>query len=75
MILFSILMTYLCVYGTFKSISVITMMADKEWYEFGEDRACLCVYGLRIDFCPSSLPLGVGGWLRLMIVALPELFY
>ena len=28
------------------------------------------VYFACTDFCPSSLPLGVGGWLRLVIVAL-----
>ena len=30
----------------------------------------LFVYFARVDFCPSSLPLGVGVWLRLVIVAL-----
>ena len=29
----------------------------------------------RVSFCPFSLPLGVGGWLRFVIVALPGLFY
>ena len=28
-----------------------------------------------VGFCHFSLPLGVGGWLRFVIVALPELFY
>ena len=32
------------------------------------DFACVC-------FCPFSLPLGVGGLLRLVIVALPGFFY
>ena len=27
----------------------------------------------RFSFCPFSLPLGVGGWLRLVIVVLPGL--
>ena len=31
----------------------------------------ICLY----IFCPFSLPLGVGGWLRLETVALPGLFY
>ena len=35
----------------------------------------LLVYFARVDFCPVSLPLGVSGWLRLGIVALPGLFY
>ena len=29
----------------------------------------------RVSFCHFSLPLGVGGWLRFVIVALPGLFY
>ena len=29
----------------------------------------------RVSFCPFSLPLGVGGWLRFLIVALPAPFY
>ena len=35
----------------------------------------LFVYFTHIDFCSSFLPLGVGGWLRLVIVALPGIFY
>ena len=27
-----------------------------------------------VSFCPFSFPLGVGGWLRFVIVALPGLF-
>ena len=30
---------------------------------------------VRVSFCHFSLPLGVGGWLRFVIVALPGLFY
>ena len=49
-----------------------------------EERAGLCasvllvhlfVYFACIDFSPFSLTLGVMGWLRLVIVALPGLFY
>ena len=29
----------------------------------------------RVGFCQFSLPFGVGGWLRFVIVALPGLFY
>ena len=28
----------------------------------------------RVSFCPFSLPLGVRGWLRFVIVTLPGLF-
>ena len=46
----------------------------------GEEGAGLCasrafVYFARVSFCPFSLPLSVGGWLRFVIVALPGLFY
>ena len=34
----------------------------------------LFVYFTHVDFCPSSLLLGVGGWLQLVIVTLPVLF-
>ena len=33
---------------------------------------CAFVFA-RVCFCPFSLPLGVGGWLRFVIVALPGL--
>ena len=36
--------------------------------------AHLFVYVAGVDLCPSSLPLGVGGWLQLVIVALPGCF-
>ena len=35
----------------------------------------LCVYFVRVSFYHLSLPLGVVGWLRFVIVALPGLFY
>ena len=35
----------------------------------------LFVYFARVNFCPFSLPLGVRGWLRLLIVVLPVLFF
>ena len=47
----------------------------------GEEGAGLCAFVhlfvcfVRISFCQFSLPLGVGGWLRFVIVALPGLFY
>ena len=34
----------------------------------------LFVYFTRVNLCPFSLPLGVGGWLWLVIMALPGLF-
>ena len=47
----------------------------------GEQGAGVCashafvfVFFARINFCPFSLPLGVRGWLRLLIVAVPGLF-
>ena len=36
-------------------------------------RAFVCF--VRVSFCRFSLPLGVGGWLRFVTVALPGLFY
>ena len=33
------------------------------------------VYFARVRFCPFSLPLGVRALLRLLIMALPGLFY
>ena len=35
----------------------------------------LFVCFVRVTFCHFSLPLGVGGWLQFVIVALPGLFY
>ena len=38
--------------------------------------SCICLfYFARVDVRPFSLPLGVGGWLRHVIVALPGRFY
>ena len=37
-------------------------------------RAFVCLF-CTVSFCRFSLPLGVGGWLRFIIVALPGLFY
>ena len=30
---------------------------------------------VRVSFCHLSLPLGIGGWLRFIIVTFPGLFY
>ena len=35
----------------------------------------LFVCFVRVSFCHFSLPLGVGGWLRFVTVALPGFFY
>ena len=35
----------------------------------------LFVCFVRVSFCNFSLPLGVGGWLRFLIVAFPGPFY
>ena len=45
----------------------------------GEEIAGLCashalVCFVRVSFCHFSLPLGVRGWLRFVIVSLPGLF-
>ena len=37
--------------------------------------AHLFVCFVRVSFCHFSLPLGVGAWLRFVIVALPGVFY
>ena len=36
---------------------------------------CLFVFFCTCCFCHFSLPLGIGGWLRFVAVALPGLFY
>ena len=46
----------------------------------GEKGASLCasrafVCFVRVSFCQFSLPLGVGGWLWFVTVALPGFFY
>ena len=46
----------------------------------GEEGTGLCasrafVCFVRVSFCHISLPFGVGGWLRFVIVALPVLSY
>ena len=46
----------------------------------GEEGAGLCtsrtfICFARVCFCPFSLPLGVEGWLRFVIVAYPGPFY
>ena len=38
-----------------------------------EEGAGLCASRAFVCFCPFSLPLGVGGWLRFVTVALPGL--
>ena len=37
-------------------------------------RAFVCLF-CTYSFCNFSLPLGVGGWMRFVIMALPGLFY
>ena len=45
-------------------------------FSFGEEKAGLCASRdfARADNCPFSLPFGVRGWLRLVVVALPGHF-
>ena len=47
---------------------VITSLGEE-----GAGRAFVCLFST-CYFCHFSLPLGVGGWLRFVIVALPGLF-
>ena len=48
---------------------------------FGEEGAGLCashrlfVYFALVNLCPFSLPLGVMGWLLLVVVVLADRFY
>ena len=44
-------------------------------YESGSRLVHLFVCFVRVSFCIFSLPLGVGGWLRFVIVALPGRFF
>ena len=37
--------------------------------------SCICLFICLSDFLSFSLPLGVRGWLRLLIVALPRCVY
>ena len=38
--------------------------------------SCICLLAMHTLICVTfSLPPGVGGWLRLLLVALPGLFY
>ena len=52
-----------------------------QYASLGEEGAGLCasralfVCFARVVFCPFSLPLSVGGWLRFAIVALTGLFF
>ena len=50
---------------------VITSLGEEELVHVLLEH-CFCF--VRVSFCLFSLPLGIGGWLRFVIVALPELF-
>ena len=59
--------------------SLVSIVITSRWEEGGglyASRAFVCLFVLYVlGFCPFSLPLGVGGWLRFVIVALPGFFY
>ena len=62
-------------YGAFHGQSCLALCIMVT--SLGEESAGLCAsHGLiwsfaRVNFCPFSLPLGVSGWLRFVIEALP----
>ena len=66
------------VYATDRSKAVVRLLFYMLWEVFiGTIMQTIMrtvVYFARAGFCPFSLPFGVRGWLRLVIVALPELF-
>ena len=56
----------------FSHFSIVNTSIDEEIAVLSA--SCEFVYFARVNCCPVSLPLGVGGWLRLVIVTLPELY-
>ena len=59
-----------CVFVLF---SIVITSLREEGAVLCASRAIVCF--VRASFCNFPLPLGVGGWLRFVIVALPGLFY
>ena len=58
----------------FIPFSIVTTSLGEEGASLCVSRAFVCLF-CTCYFCHFSLPLGVGGWLRFVIVALPGLFY
>ena len=58
----------------FSLFSIVITSPGEERAGLCASRAFVCLFCTRY-FCPSFLPLGVGGWLRIVIVALSGLFY
>ena len=57
----------------FSHFSIVIISLEEE--RAGLYASCASFYFTRVNHCPFYLPLGVRGWLRLVIVALPGLFY
>ena len=58
----------------FSHFSIVITSLWEERARLCASRAFVCLFCTRYLY-PFSLPLGVRGWLRLVIVALPGLFY
>ena len=54
--------------------SIVITSLGEEGAGLCASRAFVCFF-VHVSFCHFSLPLGAGGWLRFVIVALPGLFY
>ena len=54
--------------------SIVITSLGEEGAGLCASRAYICLFVLYVSFCHFSLPLGVVGWLRFVIVALPGLF-
>ena len=63
----------LCSRDFFNPFSIVITLVGEERAGLCTSRAFVCLFYTRY-FCPFSLSLDVGGWLRLVILALPGLF-
>ena len=72
----SLLVRFVLVFLYFFSLVVTSLGEEGAGLCASSAFVCLfCTCFFFFFFCPFSLPLGVGGWLRFVIVAFPELFY
>ena len=58
----------------FSPFTIVITSLGEEGAGLCASRAFVCLFA-PVNVCPFSLPLGISGWLRLVIVALPGLFY
>ena len=63
-----------------KSCLLVFLVFFSPFTSLGEEKAALCAFRAFVcfacvDLCLFPLPLGVRNWLRLVIVALPGLFF